>query len=43
LRNRKNKGEKRWKTFVESIFYGTLKIQTGNADIVIAGGMDSMS
>lgn len=28
---------------VESIFYGVLKIQTGNADIVIAGGMDSMS
>jgi acetyl-CoA C-acetyltransferase len=28
---------------VESIFYGALKIQTGNADIVIAGGMDSMS
>jgi len=28
---------------VESIFYGALKIQTGNADIVIAGGMESMS
>lgn len=28
---------------LESIFYGAMKIQTGNADIVIAGGMDSMS
>jgi len=28
---------------LESIFYGALKIQTGNADIVIAGGMESMS
>jgi acetyl-CoA C-acetyltransferase len=28
---------------LESIFYGAMKIQTGNAEIVIAGGMDSMS
>jgi acetyl-CoA C-acetyltransferase len=28
---------------VESVFYGALQIQTGNAGIVIAGGMDSMS
>ncbi len=28
---------------LESIFYGAMKIQTANADIVIAGGMDSMS
>ena len=28
---------------VESIFYGALQIQTGNADIIVAGGMDSMS
>jgi len=28
---------------LESIYYGALKIQTGDADIVIAGGMDSMS
>ncbi|MGP8154599.1 MAG: thiolase family protein [Smithella sp.] len=28
---------------LESIFYGAMKIQTGNADIIIAGGMDSMS
>ena len=28
---------------LESIFYAAMKIQTGNADIVIAGGMDSMS
>lgn len=28
---------------LESIFYGAMKIQTGNADIVIAGGMESMS
>jgi acetyl-CoA C-acetyltransferase len=28
---------------LEAIFFGALKIQTGNADIVIAGGMDSMS
>lgn len=28
---------------LESIFYGVMKIQTGNAEIVIAGGMDSMS
>lgn len=28
---------------LDSIFYGAMKIQTGNADIVIAGGMDSMS
>jgi acetyl-CoA C-acetyltransferase len=28
---------------VESVFYGALQIQTGNADIIVAGGMDSMS
>ena len=28
---------------LDSIFFGAMKIQTGNADIVIAGGMDSMS
>lgn len=28
---------------LDSIFYGAMKIQTGNADIVIAGGMESMS
>jgi len=28
---------------VESIFYGALQIQTGNAEIIVAGGMDSMS
>ncbi|MBN1849681.1 MAG: thiolase family protein [Deltaproteobacteria bacterium] len=28
---------------VDSIFFGAMKIQTGNADIVVAGGMDSMS
>ena len=28
---------------LESIFYGAMKIQTGNADMVIAGGMESMS
>ncbi|MBS4062122.1 MAG: thiolase family protein [Bacteroidetes bacterium] len=28
---------------LEAIFFGAMKIQTGNADIVIAGGMDSMS
>jgi len=28
---------------LDAIFYGAMKIQTGNADIVIAGGMDSMS
>lgn len=28
---------------LESIFYGAMKIQSGNADIVIAGGMESMS
>jgi acetyl-CoA C-acetyltransferase len=28
---------------LEAIFFGAIKIQTGNADIVIAGGMDSMS
>jgi acetyl-CoA C-acetyltransferase len=28
---------------LETIFYGAMKIQTGNADIVIAGGMESMS
>jgi len=28
---------------LDAIFIGAMKIQTGNADIVIAGGMDSMS
>jgi acetyl-CoA C-acetyltransferase len=28
---------------LDSIFFGAMKIQTGNADIVAAGGMDSMS
>lgn len=28
---------------LETIFYGAMKIQTGNADIIIAGGMESMS
>lgn len=28
---------------VESVFYGVLQIQTGNAEIIVAGGMDSMS
>ena len=28
---------------LESIFFGAMKIQTGNADILIAGGMESMS
>jgi len=28
---------------LESIFYGVLQIQTGNAEIIVAGGMDSMS
>ena len=28
---------------VESVFYGVLQIQTGNAEITVAGGMDSMS
>ncbi|MGD0022095.1 MAG: thiolase family protein [Smithellaceae bacterium] len=28
---------------LDAIFFGAMKIQTGNADIVIAGGMDSMS
>lgn len=28
---------------VESVFIGVLKIQTGNAQIVVAGGMESMS
>ncbi|HOJ52542.1 MAG TPA: thiolase family protein [Syntrophales bacterium] len=28
---------------LDAIFMGAMKIQTGNADIVIAGGMDSMS
>jgi len=27
----------------ESVFYGALQIQTGNAEIIAAGGMDSMS
>jgi len=28
---------------LDSIFFGVMKIQTGNASIVVAGGMDSMS
>jgi len=28
---------------VDAIFFGAMKIQTGNAEIVVAGGMDSMS
>lgn len=28
---------------LDAIFYGVMKIQTGNADLVIAGGMESMS
>jgi acetyl-CoA C-acetyltransferase len=28
---------------LDTIFYGAMKIQTGNADIIIAGGMESMS
>jgi acetyl-CoA C-acetyltransferase len=28
---------------IDAIFFGAMKIQTGNADIIIAGGMDSMS
>jgi acetyl-CoA C-acetyltransferase len=28
---------------LESIYYGALKIQTGDADIVLAGGLESMS
>jgi acetyl-CoA C-acetyltransferase len=28
---------------VDAIFFGVMKIQTGNADIVVAGGMESMS
>jgi acetyl-CoA C-acetyltransferase len=28
---------------LETIFFGAMKIQTGNADIIIAGGMESMS
>jgi acetyl-CoA C-acetyltransferase len=28
---------------LDSVFFGVMKIQTGNADIIVAGGMDSMS
>jgi acetyl-CoA C-acetyltransferase len=28
---------------LDAIFYGAMKIQTGNADIVVTGGMESMS
>ncbi len=28
---------------LDTIFYGAMKIQTGNADLIIAGGMESMS
>jgi acetyl-CoA C-acetyltransferase len=28
---------------LDAIFFGAMKIQTGNADVIVAGGMDSMS
>ena len=28
---------------LDAIFFGVMKIQTGNADIIVAGGMESMS
>ena len=28
---------------LDAIFFGVMKIQTGNADVIVAGGMDSMS
>lgn len=28
---------------LDAVFFGVMKIQTGNADIIVAGGMDSMS
>ena len=28
---------------LDAIFFGVMKIQTDNADIIVAGGMDSMS
>src|SRR4030067_3184438 len=28
---------------IDAIFFGAMKIQTGNADIIIAGGVDSIS
>ena len=28
---------------LDAIFFGAMKIQTGNAQIIVAGGMDSMS
>jgi acetyl-CoA C-acetyltransferase len=28
---------------LDTLFYGAMKIQTGNADLIIAGGMESMS
>lgn len=28
---------------LDAIFFGAMKMQTGNADIIVAGGMDSMS
>jgi acetyl-CoA C-acetyltransferase len=28
---------------LDAVFFGAMKIQTGNADIIVAGGMDSMS
>ncbi len=28
---------------LDAVFFGVMKIQTGNADIVVAGGMESMS
>ncbi len=28
---------------LDAVFFGMMKIQTGNADVIVAGGMDSMS
>jgi acetyl-CoA C-acetyltransferase len=28
---------------LDAVFFGVMKIQTGNADIIVAGGMESMS
>jgi acetyl-CoA C-acetyltransferase len=28
---------------LDAVFFGVMKIQTGNADVIVAGGMDSMS
>jgi acetyl-CoA C-acetyltransferase len=35
--------ERRCCSGLDAIFFGAMKIQTGNADIVVAGGMDNMS